>query len=105
MTSVHLFLQVALLALVSGALGGLCGRYVWPRYTNLPGTTSPPASHDLDPALSDLEERLLASESQLEQLRTAVAQALDEPSDETDDEPHRSTMSPDAVRPADTQRR
>jgi hypothetical protein len=78
MTFSQLVIVVALLALASGVVGLLCGRYLWPRYLPPNPSTTSADPHDLDPVLSDLEERLHASETQLAQLRLAVAQVADE---------------------------
>ncbi len=75
-----LVLPIALLALATGVLGLLCGRYVWPRYVTVevPPPPTPPPSNDLGPALSDLEERLQISESEVEQLRRAMTHVTDD---------------------------
>ncbi len=75
-----LVLPIALLALATGVLGLLCGRYIWPRYVTVevPPPQPPPPSNDLEPALSDLEDRLQISESEVAQLRRAMTQVSDE---------------------------
>jgi hypothetical protein len=77
-----LMLQIGLLALATGVLGLLCGRYLWPRQVIVtpPARVPEPLTDDLEPALSDLEERLQASESQVAQLRRAVTQVTDDAS-------------------------
>lgn len=73
-----LFLQLSVLALGSGLLGLACGRYLWPRQVGATGPhlrqTSAPT--DLEPALTELETRLRASESEVEALRQAMASDL-----------------------------
>lgn len=80
MTFTRLVIQVAVLGLTTGVLGFLCGRYLWPRRST-PASAPPaaaPRSDDLGPALAELEKRLRSSESQVEQLRRAVAQLPDD---------------------------
>ena len=74
-----LVLQLTLLGLTTGVLGLLCGRYLWPRYV-VKQVPAPPSTSadDLEPALADLEHRLQASESEMQQVRRAVARASDD---------------------------
>ncbi len=77
----YLLGEVAFLALGAAVLGLLCGRYLWPRHiVDTPHIPPPPplsAMSDLEPALSSLEQRLRASESEVDDLRMAVAQVAD----------------------------
>lgn len=85
----YLFAQVALLAVGAAILGLLGGRYLWAgrqrERVSDPGRpgaaiasdTSPAAPADLEPALSGLEQRLRASESEVEDLRQAMSQIAD----------------------------
>jgi hypothetical protein len=77
-----LIVQLALFGLTTGGLGLLCGRYLWPRYVveEVP-TPAGTSADDLEPALSDLEQRLRASESEMLQVRKAVARASDDKGD------------------------
>ena len=77
-----LILQLALFGLATGALGLVCGRYLWPRCMIQEASDPAPSPADeLEPALSDLEHRLAASESLIQQLRRAVARASDDKGD------------------------
>lgn len=97
-TSLRLVVQVALPALASGTLGLLCGRYLWPRYVTTDSPAPPPAPpsapDDLGPALSDIEERLLASESEVRQLRLGVAQVSHDQTDETQEQTPSAERAP-----------
>lgn len=77
----YLLGEVAVLAIAAAVLGLLCGRFLWPRRVVEPAyaPTPPPlaANQDLEPALSGLEQRLRASESEVDELRLAVAQVAD----------------------------
>ncbi|MFZ0161692.1 MAG: hypothetical protein WAL50_21900 [Kineosporiaceae bacterium] len=77
----YLLGEVAVLAIAAAVLGLLCGRFLWPRRVVEPAYAQPPpplsATQDLEPALSGLEQRLRASESEVDQLRLAVAQVAD----------------------------
>jgi tagatose-1,6-bisphosphate aldolase len=70
-----LLLQTLLLAVGSGVIGLLCGRYLWPRCpsTDRRPAPAPMPEDDLEPTIRDIEQRLLASESQVQQLRAAVS--------------------------------
>ncbi len=98
------FLPILVLAVLACALGVLAGRYLWPRTpadqdiapamtplatsatspapapTPTPTHAPAPATRDntrieeLEPALSDIEQRLRESESELEELRAAIRQ-------------------------------
>lgn len=74
-----LIVQLTLFGLATGGLGLLCGRYLWPRsvVAEVP-TPAATSADDLEPALSDLEQRLRASESEMLQVRRAVARASDD---------------------------